>query len=295
MKYFPSKPKEPLLTLDVPTRQWQKLGTDLFQKGIPEELVSDNGTQYSLKVFRQFSQQWHFKHITSSPNYAQSNGLAEATVKSIKLLIKKYYMSNEHIYKGILILRNTPIKCGLSPAELLHGRQLRDNLPRFQSRNKEQSKFEREIVKERVQFKKCCDKNIGAFEPYVYRQGQTVAIQNEVTREWSLRGKIIKCVAPRSYEVKLNHNGHILCRNQIQLRKVNATSASCLTRDNVAKMHRGQAILSFAECNSGKTSLELESENNKIIKENNLVENTKKDQRVRLSSGRRIENKIPLD
>nr|XP_047131896.1 uncharacterized protein K02A2.6-like [Hydra vulgaris] len=190
LKYLPSKPKELMLTPDVPTRPWQKLETDLFQwanknyliivdyyslwtevfllpntgsanviqackesfsrNGIPEDLVSDIGTQYSSKVFRQFSQQWQFKHITSSPHYAQPNSLAEATVKSVKMLIKKCYMSNKDIYKGILILRNTPIKCGLSPAELLHGRQLRDNLPRFQSQNKEQSKYSREIVKERV-------------------------------------------------------------------------------------------------------------------------------------------------
>nr|XP_047138956.1 uncharacterized protein K02A2.6-like [Hydra vulgaris] len=224
------------------------------RNGIPEELVSDNGTQYSSKVFRQFSQQWQFKHITSSPHYAQSNGLAEATVKSVKLWIKKCYMSNEDIYKGILILRNTPIKCGLSPAELLHGRQLRDNLPRFQSQNKEQSKYSREIVKERVQSKKYYDTNI--------------------TCEWSLRGKIMKCVAPRSYEVKLNHNGHILRRNQIQLRKVYAISAPGVTRDNGAIMLRRQAIPSLEECNSGTTSSEMESENN-IIEKNNLVENTK--------------------
>nr|XP_047141089.1 uncharacterized protein K02A2.6-like [Hydra vulgaris] len=208
------------------------------RNGIPEELVSDNGTQYSSKVFRQFSQQWQFKHITSSPHYAKSNGLAEATIKSVKLLIKKCYMSNEDIYKGILLLCNTPIKYGLSPAELLHELQLRDNLLRFQSQNKDQSKYSREIVKERVQSKKYYDKNIGAFKPYVYRQGQTVAIQNEVTREWSLRGKIMKCVAPRSYEVKLNHNGHILCRNQIQLRKVYTISAQGVTRDNGAIMLR---------------------------------------------------------
>ena len=85
-------------------------------------------------------------------------------------------MSNEDIYKGILILCNTPIKCGLSPAELLHGRQLRDNLPRFQTQNKEQLKKSRDLLKERIQSKKYYDKNIGPFVPQVFRQGQNVAI-----------------------------------------------------------------------------------------------------------------------
>ena len=46
-----------------------------------------------------------------------------------------------------------------------------------------------------------------------------VAIQEEQTKEWTRRGKIVREVAPRSYEVAVE-NGHILRRNQRYLRQV---------------------------------------------------------------------------
>ena len=114
---------------EVPTQVWSKVGSDLFQLdnkeyvlivdyhynypgvyqipnqssksviqameerfgrfGIPHELVSDNGPCYSSTEFKQFAEEWNFKHITSSPTYPQSNGLAERPVKTLKNTIGK--------------------------------------------------------------------------------------------------------------------------------------------------------------------------------------------------------------
>ena len=49
-------------------------------------LVTDNGPQYVSQEMNQFSATYGFNHITSSPYYAQSNSLAERTVK-----IKTYF------------------------------------------------------------------------------------------------------------------------------------------------------------------------------------------------------------
>ena len=107
---------EPLIPTEFPYRPWQRLATDLFElnsskyllvvdyysryievaklsgttsravvnhfklifarHGIPDTLVPDNGPQYASHVFRQFASIYNFKHITSSPKYPQSNGLA---------------------------------------------------------------------------------------------------------------------------------------------------------------------------------------------------------------------------
>ena len=51
-------------------------------------------------------------------------------VKSVKRTIKKCLRSNQKVSKGLLILRNSSLNCGLSRAELSMGRQLNDNLPK---------------------------------------------------------------------------------------------------------------------------------------------------------------------
>ena len=111
-----SKSADPLLHHEVPTRPWQKIGSDIFhcsnknyliiadyyslwpevyflpsatsdtvidalkqtfsRNGIPEELVSDNGSQHRSRTFRKFVTAWNVQHTTSSPGYPRSNGLA---------------------------------------------------------------------------------------------------------------------------------------------------------------------------------------------------------------------------
>ncbi|XP_033110925.1 uncharacterized protein K02A2.6-like [Anneissia japonica] len=48
--------------------------------GTPRILISDNGGQYSGQQFKQFASEWNFVHITSSPEHAQSNGIADNAV-----------------------------------------------------------------------------------------------------------------------------------------------------------------------------------------------------------------------
>ncbi|UYV70227.1 hypothetical protein LAZ67_7002242 [Cordylochernes scorpioides] len=70
-----------------------------------------------------FARQYGFTHVTSSPRFPQSNGMAEAGVKIAKLILKK----NQDPSLGLL--GSTPLENGYSPAELLMGRKLRTTLP----------------------------------------------------------------------------------------------------------------------------------------------------------------------
>ena len=190
LRYMPAKPKELLLPHEVPSHPWQKIGSDLFQfankdyviiveyfslwpevyllaeanskslieackdafarHGIPEQFISDNGPQYSSLAFRQFTEDWQFDHKTSSPHYPRSNGLAESTVKSVKKIIKKCHIAKEDVKKGLLVLRNSRLACGSSPAQLLYGHALRDNLPSIaQERSKSSDDSSRDLCKER--------------------------------------------------------------------------------------------------------------------------------------------------
>ncbi|UYV75322.1 hypothetical protein LAZ67_12003488 [Cordylochernes scorpioides] len=141
---------EPLIPTNFPTRPWQKIGMDLLKfenkwldrltasvvvrscksifarHGIPETVVSDNGTQFgAAREFANFARQYGFQHVTSSPRFPQSNGMAEAGVKIAKLILKK----NQDPSLGLLEYRSTPLENGYSPAELLMGRKLRTTLP----------------------------------------------------------------------------------------------------------------------------------------------------------------------
>lgn len=56
--------------------------------GIPQKLYSDNGTQFTSQTFREFATHWEFVHVTSSPEFPQSNGLSEIAVRSAKRLLE---------------------------------------------------------------------------------------------------------------------------------------------------------------------------------------------------------------
>ncbi len=45
--------------------------------GIPEEVRSDNGAQFSSTSFENFAKELDFKHVTSSPHYPQAKGKSE--------------------------------------------------------------------------------------------------------------------------------------------------------------------------------------------------------------------------
>jgi len=71
------------------------LGTELLIKnlkpifarfGIPQTVKADNNPFNSVE-FKEFSRSWSFDIITTSPNYAKSNGLAEKGVDIAKNML----------------------------------------------------------------------------------------------------------------------------------------------------------------------------------------------------------------
>ena len=82
--------------------------------GIPEVGISDNGPQFSSTAYAQFSNEYGFSHVMSSPLYPQG-GEAERAVKTIKQLLRK----RGDTYLALLAYRVTPLQCGYSLSELL--------------------------------------------------------------------------------------------------------------------------------------------------------------------------------
>ena len=93
--------------------------------GIPEKMITDYEPQYACKGCVDFSKDYCFTHITSSPPYAQSNGESERAIQTVKQLIKK----SSSPYLALLAYHSTPLEQGYSPAQLLMTRNLQTNVP----------------------------------------------------------------------------------------------------------------------------------------------------------------------
>ncbi|UYV76881.1 LAMA2 [Cordylochernes scorpioides] len=245
---------EPLIPTNFPTRPWQKIGMDLFKfenkwylvvidyysrfpemiqldrltanvvvrscksifarHGIPETVVSDNGTQFgAAREFANFARQYGFTHVTSSPRFPQSNGMAEAGVKIAKLILKK----NQDPSLGLLEYRSTPLENGYSPAELLMGRKLRTTLPiapdNLNPKLVDSQTLKRKEGRRRKDMKSRYDRRCGATDMEELSEGDTVWITD--MRTWGIVKK--KASTPRSYMVDTPVG--TLRRNRFHLRK----------------------------------------------------------------------------
>ncbi|XP_062603597.1 uncharacterized protein K02A2.6-like [Saccostrea cucullata] len=98
--------------------------------GTPDVVITDNGPQFKSTDFHDFSCNWEFEHVTSSPYYSQSNGKAEATVKIAKKMVRKAKKNGDDLWKCILDWRNTPtVDMASSPTQRLMSRRTRHSLP----------------------------------------------------------------------------------------------------------------------------------------------------------------------
>ena len=98
--------------------------------GWPDTLVSDNGPCYVAEMFTSLMKEYAVNHITSSPHYPQSNGLAEKIVQIVKNLFYKVKDGGTDIYKCLMIYCNIPLaSMSKSPMQMPQQRSARSQLP----------------------------------------------------------------------------------------------------------------------------------------------------------------------
>lgn len=115
----------------------------LARFSLPRTVVTDNGTQFTSELFRDFMDRNQIQHLTTAPYRPQTNGLAERAVCTVKEGLKKTRQAKlqTRLARFLCIYRRTSLKEGKSPAELLLGYQIRTkidcNTPNQQTRNAE--------------------------------------------------------------------------------------------------------------------------------------------------------------
>ena len=87
--------------------------------------MTDNGPKFCNAEFSAFSAERGFPHVTSSPRYARSNGVAENAVNRFKTIMRQ----NSNPYMALLNYRARPLKNGYSPSQLSMNRRLQTTLP----------------------------------------------------------------------------------------------------------------------------------------------------------------------
>jgi len=253
LTYRNRQQKEPLLPHEACTKPWSYIASDLFEyekkhfllcvdtyssdieveeipsqntrtvvkfmkkifsrQGIPDEVFSDNGPCYDSAEFKKFAKEWDFKVKTSSPTYAQSNGLAERAVQTVKNIYRKCDYSGEDREMGLLVYRATPLECGYSPAEL-SGRKIRSNLPMTHDEPRNLSKVAKWKKEQKEKQKVYYDHSAKPLAPL--KIGNPVRVRDEKRSQWREKGLVLKEVAPRSYVVK-TESGAVLRRNRRDL------------------------------------------------------------------------------
>lgn len=123
----------PLKNIDAPTIA-EALWKMWTRYGVPKEVLTDRGTQFTGEVMKQVCALLGIKGLTTTPYHAQGNGLVERFNATLKSMIKKLCMErpkdwDQYIDAALFSYREVPQESlGFAPFELLYGRTVRGPL-----------------------------------------------------------------------------------------------------------------------------------------------------------------------
>ena len=181
--------------------------------GLPEMIVSDNGSVFTSLEFQDFCVKNGIKHVKSAPYHPASNGLAERAVQTFKEAMKRADPLSTRVSRFLFKYRLTPHST--TPAELLLGRRPRSHfdfmIPKLSSkvRNKQILQKAQHDKKSKLR---------------VFAMGTKVLLHNfSAGPEWIV-GTIANSRGPVSYIVKLTDGRHV--RHHVDhLRKTEAPTS----------------------------------------------------------------------
>ena len=197
----------------------------------PDTLVSDNGPCYTAEMFTNLMKEYAVNHITSSPHYPQSNGLAKKCVQIVKNLFYKANEEGVDINKYLMIYCNTPLACtSKSPMQMLQQRSARSQLPMSNAARRRLG-----IVAEQPPRK---NQHLLSHDFHI---GQDVMCQSPITKKWFPVKIKELCLQPRSYQVE-TPEGIVYRRTQNHL-KLFMPSQRTQTNEQCLKPHLKRTLI----------------------------------------------------
>ena len=150
------------------------------------------------EVFTKTMQEYKVNHITSSPHYPQSNGLAEKFVQTVKNLFYKAREEGADLNKALMIYHNMPLTSNLqSPMQILQNRVARSQISMSNSARR-QLGLEAEKVRTKTK-----NENLPLHDLHL---GQDVIMQDLTSKRQSPAVITSICKDPRSYQVTTSDN-----------------------------------------------------------------------------------------
>lgn len=190
--------------------------------GVPEKVISDNGTHFVNREMREFASKYEFQHATSSPYHQQGNGKAESAVKIAKNIIIKADEKKEDMWWSLLHWRNTPNKIGSSPVQRMMCRKTRCGLPSiaksFQPEIVQNVPYKIEINKEKS--KDYYDRSAKERPELDIGQEVYVQIRPDTKKTWS-KGVVENKISDRSFMVNVNNTPYR--RDRINIKQAAST------------------------------------------------------------------------
>ena len=180
---------------------------------------------------KQWLKSWGTTTRLSSAYYPQSNGRAEAGVKSLKRCLRgntgrNGSINTDSVARALLQYRNTPLRdINKSPAELALRQQLRDTMPLPRDRYRVSNHWahhlrqrERVMSTANAEIKSTYDQK--AKELSQLQVGDKVRCQNTRTKKWDRTGTVVELLKHRQYSIRLDGSRRISLRNRRHLLKV---------------------------------------------------------------------------
>ena len=204
------------LTNTTSERIIESCKSQFVRHGIPVQLITDNGPQFSSIKFKEFAKTYSFQHTTSSPHYPQSNGKAE---KAVQITKNQTTADKQDIY---LALRNTPASGGIgSPAQRLMGRRTNTLIPTARSLLQPQIIDSQQVLQHMQQSKRKQKEYYDQHLPTL-KIGEKVMIKDQA--RWKPATIIQIHSNPRSYVVKTSEGNRYQRNRRHIVRNTNKES-----------------------------------------------------------------------